>query len=371
MTGLYVHIPFCKSKCYYCDFNSFANCDEYIVPYFSALIQEAAFRAKHHNSLVFDTLYFGGGTPSYVKADLLAKTIETFCEVFILAKDTEITVECNPGTINSEGFKILKAAGVNRLSMGLQSADDKALKTLGRIHTLDEFNSCFFFARECGFDNISLDLMYGLPGMTMKDWEYSLEKAIKFDPEHISTYALKIEEGTPFSKMNLDLPDDDLCADMYERSVKILEASHYQRYEISNFAKSGYESKHNLKYWRCDDFLGLGAGAYSCLDGKRFSNHCNLKDYIASVQKSEIAIRDTIELSDFDKMSEFVFLGLRCVKGISLMEFETRFKKNITEVFGDSIKKYCDLGFMIQTGDQLKLSDKGFFVSNTIFADFV
>ncbi|MBR5155786.1 MAG: oxygen-independent coproporphyrinogen III oxidase [Clostridia bacterium] len=371
MTGLYVHIPFCKSKCHYCDFNSFANCDEHIPPYFSALLKEAEAFAKRENEMVFDTLYFGGGTPSYVKADLLAKTIERFRLIFDLAKNTEVTVECNPGTIDFTGFKTLKDIGVSRLSMGLQSADDKMLKRLGRIHTFEEFKKCFFSARDAGFDNISLDLMYGLPDMTMNDWEYSLEKAMGFDPEHISTYALKIEEGTPFSNMSLNLPDDDLFADMYEKSVEILENSGYNRYEISNFAKPGCESRHNLKYWHCDDFLGIGAGAYSCLKGKRFSNYSALADYISSVSKSGFAISETTEISDFEKMSEFVFLGLRCTKGISLSEFEIRFGKSINEVFGPQIKKYYNLGFMVHKNNHLRLSDKGFFVSNIILADFV
>ncbi len=371
MTGLYVHIPFCKSKCNYCDFNSFASCDEHIVPYFSALAREAQAWAECEKELFFDTLYFGGGTPSYVNTGLLTKTIEVLYSLFNFAQNTEITVECNPGTIDCSGLKTLKSVGVNRLSIGFQSADDKMLKALGRIHTVTDFEKCFDAARKAGFDNISLDLMYGLPNMTMGDWEYSLKEAVNFNPEHISTYALKIEEGTPFSKMNIDLPDDDLFADMYERSVELLAAAGYKRYEISNFSKPGRESRHNLKYWRLVDYLGLGAGAYSCLNGKRFSNLCGLSDYMAAALKTGRAVCESENSSDFDQMSEFVFLGLRCTDGISVSEFGNRFKKSITDVFGNSIKKYCDLGFMMKEGDRLRLSDKGFFVSNIILADFV
>ncbi len=371
MTGLYVHIPFCKSKCRYCDFNSFANCDGHIAPYFSALMCEAQAWAKREKNRKFDTLYFGGGTPSYVNPKLLGETASALLSAFDFAEDTEVTVECNPATIDFEGFVMLKKSGVNRLSIGLQSADNDALKTLGRIHTVQDFEKCFDSARKAGFENISLDLMYGLPNMTMAKWEYSLKKAIEFEPEHISTYALKIEKGTPFYKAKLDLPDDDLCADMYERSVEILENSGFDRYEISNFAKQGCESRHNLKYWHRVDYLGLGAGAYSCMGDKRFSNHCGLNEYMSAVANGGLAVCDSEEVSDAAQMSEFVFLGLRCAEGISLLEFKEKFNCDITDVFGEEIKKYCDWGFMVQSGDRLRFSDKGFFVSNTILADFV
>ena len=371
MTGLYVHIPFCKSKCGYCDFNSFANFDEHIAPYFSALISEAQTWTNRECGRKFDTLYFGGGTPSYINPKLLGETVVRLLTIFDFAKDTDVTVECNPGTIDFEGFKILKDSGVNRLSIGLQSANNDVLKKLGRIHTIEDFERCFDAARRVGFVNISLDLMYGLPDMTMEDWEYSLNRAIAFNPEHISTYALKIEEGTPFSKMELNLPDDDLCADMYEKSVEILEEQGFKRYEISNFAKYGYESRHNTKYWRLTDYLGIGAGAYSCLDGKRFSNYCGLAEYIEAVEKTKTAVCETEYISLSAQMSEFVFLGLRCTEGISVLEFKEKFGENITEVFAVPIKKYCDLGFMEVENGRLRFTNKGFFVSNTILADFV
>ncbi len=368
MTGLYVHIPFCKSKCRYCDFNSFANLDGHIAPYFSALVNEAQAWSKAESSRTFDTLYFGGGTPSFINPELLGKTLSTILTLFNFADNTEVTIECNPATIDFEGFKILKQSGANRLSIGLQSAHNSTLKALGRIHTIEDFENCFNAARKAGFDNISLDLMYGLPDMDMSNWEYSLKKAIEFKPEHISTYALKIEEGTPFSNMNLNLPDDDICADMYEKSVEILENNGFKRYEISNFAKDSYESRHNLKYWRRCDYLGLGAGAYSCLNNKRFSNYCNLNDYISA---NGIAICESEEISFAEQMSEFVFLGLRCTDGISIPEFYKNFNCNINDVFGPPIKKYCDWGFMVQDNERLRFADKGFFVSNIILSDFV
>ncbi len=368
MTGLYVHIPFCKTKCRYCDFNSFAGCEEHIAPYFSALNAEAAAWASREGGRKFDTLYFGGGTPSYVSSELLCRTAENLLEIFDFSDNTEVTVECNPGTIALDGFKQLKKSGANRLSIGLQSANNETLKALGRIHTFEDFEGCFDAARRTGFDNISLDLMYGLPDMTMADWEYSLQMAVEFKPEHISTYALKIEEGTPFSKMALNLPDDDFCADMYQRSVELLAEYGYNRYEISNFARTGFESRHNLKYWRLIDYLGLGAGAYSCLNNKRFFNYCDLSDYISA---NGIAICESEEIPCNEQMSEFIFLGLRCTEGISFLEFKQRFNIDIMAIFGENIKKYCDWGFMSQENNRLRFTDKGFFVSNSILADFV
>ena len=368
MTGLYVHIPFCKSKCRYCDFNSFANCNEHIAPYFSALICEAQAWSARLNGRKFDTLYFGGGTPSYIDPVLLGRSIDILLQTFDFAADTEVTVECNPATIDFEGFRILKKSGANRLSIGLQSADNGVLKTLGRIHTFENFERCFNDARRAEFGNISLDLMYGLPDMTMADWVNSLESAVGFSPEHISTYALKVEDGTPFAKMNLNLPDDDLCADMYERSVKVLRHYGFERYEISSFARSGYESRHNLKYWQRIDYLGLGAGAYSCIDNVRFSNYTSLDDYISA---SGIAVCESTQIEPNEQMSEFVFLGMRCANGISLSEFKEKFGKEIFLVYAQQIKKYTDWGFIIIEDGRLRFTDKGFFVSNTILSDFV
>ena len=370
-SGLYIHIPFCKSKCLYCDFNSFAGKDECMAPYFSALSYEIEAWAKKLSGRQFDTIYFGGGTPSYAGADFLCGAIDKLKKSFDVDKNAEITVECNPGTIGFDGFKALRQGGTNRLSIGLQSTDNEMLKRLGRIHTAEDFEDCFDAARRAGFENISLDLMYGLPDMTMEDWEKTLEKALLFDAEHISVYALKIEEGTPFSKTKLALPNDDLTADMYERAVSVFRSAGYKRYEISNFAKKGRESRHNQKYWELDDFLGIGAGAYSCIEGVRFSNEADILTYIGKISQSGFAMCEETPISLDEQMSEFVFLGLRCQDGISLTEFKERFGVSLTDVFAEPIKKYTDWGFLVSDGKRLRFSDKGFFVSNTILSDFV
>ncbi len=369
--GLYIHIPFCKSKCLYCDFNSFAKRERDIEPYFSVLKKEISAWAKDLGERPVDTIYFGGGTPSYAGTEKLCDIIRAVKEKFVVLDDAEITVECNPGTIDIDGFNTLKKNGVNRLSIGLQSTCDDMLKKMGRIHNVSQFEKCFLDARQAGFENISLDLMYGLPDMTIRDWEKTLDKAIAFDAEHISAYALKIEDGTPFSKIKLNLPDEDLCADMYELLVEKLRKAGYQRYEISNFAKKSFAARHNQKYWEYADFLGLGAGAYSFVDGVRFSNCTDILDYVKRVECDGKAVKSWEKISKNEQMSEFVFLGLRCEKGISLKDFEERFGIKLLEKFGKPIKKYIDLGFLALEDGYLSFYDKGFFVSNIILSDFV
>ncbi|MBQ7960055.1 MAG: oxygen-independent coproporphyrinogen III oxidase [Clostridia bacterium] len=368
--GLYIHIPFCKAKCGYCDFNSYAGKESYIESYFSALLRELEIMSEKYHAKV-DTIYFGGGTPTFVDTWYLCNVLGKVKELFEQCSNCEISVECNPGTIGYEGLKKLRDAGFNRISIGLQSADNGCLKELGRIHSFEDFSLCFENARRAGFENISLDLMYGLPNQGMEEWKSTIEKAVEFGTEHISCYSLKIEEGTPFAKKELILPDEDTVADMYEWAVDYLGERGYDRYEISNFSKHGKESLHNLKYWLCNDFLGLGAGAFSCVEDVRFSNAATLEKYIEDIEKYGDARETEEKLSEFDKMSEFVFLGLRLKEGISEKEFEKRFNLNIDEIFGKQLEKYTNMGFFIREGGKIRFSDKGFFVSNTILSDFV
>lgn len=368
-SGLYVHIPFCKSKCRYCDFNSYAKMEEYMAPYFYALLKEA--KVYRDLGIKLDTVYFGGGTPTYVDLKLLSACVDGIFEVFDILPDAEVTMECNPGTVDLDGLKILRGLGINRLSIGLQSTDNKVLEALGRIHTFEDFQRCFSNARDAGFDNLSIDLMYGLPDVSVSAWQNTLSRAAAFDPEHISCYALKVEDGTPFAKMDLNLPDEDICADMYEIAVEELSKRGCKRYEISNFAKVGFESRHNLKYWRCQDFLGLGAGAYSCLGNRRFSNECSLDGYIQKINDLGKAEVWSSVQTKAEQMSEFMFLGLRCDSGVSDNEFKKRFEISFFDVFAQPVKKYTEWGFLVRDGDRLRFSDKGFFVSNTILADFV
>ena len=368
-TGIYVHIPFCKSKCGYCDFNSYAGLESMIAPYFSALSEEIR-NCGEKCEICADTVYIGGGTPTCVDTDYLCGLMKNIFSSYKICDGSEITSECNPKTADEEKLRMMRRSGINRLSIGLQSTDDAMLRTLGRIHTFSDFLDCFRSARRAGFENISLDLMYGLPNQTISGWRETLLRAAELGAEHISCYALKLEDGTPLAAANPPVPDDDTVADMYDMCCEILARFGYERYEISNFAKIGAQSRHNLKYWRCDDFLGLGAGAFSCMNGARFSNEPCVSEYIKLIQNRGSAVRERSELTPFDLMSEFVFLGLRCADGISRREFSRRFGRDLSEVFGQQIKKYETGGFLISEGDRLRFSDKAFFVSNTILADF-
>ena len=368
--GIYIHIPFCVHKCNYCDFNSYAGMEDTIEAYFGALIREIRTFSRTR-WLSADTVYLGGGTPSCVDTKYIAAVLDEIFSDFNIMKESEISMECNPGTVTGRELSALRGAGINRLSIGLQSTDDKMLAALGRIHSLRDFEDCFSAARGAGFDNISADLMYGLPNQTAEHWHKTLERAAAFGTEHLSCYSLKIEEGTPFYSMGVTVPDDDTVADMYAECVEFLGKCGYARYEISNFAKSGFESRHNLKYWRCDDFIGFGAGAYSCMNGSRFSNIRNVDGYIRSVNSKGNAVENTSALEKSDRMSEFVFLGLRCEKGIDVREFARRFGCDIFDVYREPLEKYIRLGFIERDDPTLRLSHDAFFVSNTILADFV
>lgn len=367
--GIYIHIPFCKSKCYYCDFNSFSGIEHLQKDYCSALKREIKNYCLEKD--VVDTVYFGGGTPTYLPADFLADVLNTIKENYILSENCEITTECNPATIDEKGFIILKKAGFNRLSIGLQSCDDKTLKTLGRIHSFKNFEDCFTHARTAGIENISLDLMYGLPDQTTKMWLDTLKKAVSFLPEHISCYSLKIEDSTPFSRMNLNIPDDDTVREMYDIATDFLESHAYSRYEISNFAKNNFESRHNCKYWKCENFVGFGAGAYSCVNNLRYSNTQNVEKYIESINKIGSAVDEKILLTSKDMMSEFCFLGLRMANGISADEFKLRFGRKIADVFGDELNKNIKRKTIIQKNGRYYIPPEWIFVSNEILSDFV
>ncbi len=366
--GIYLHIPFCKQKCLYCDFNSYAGKESLMDTYCQALKKEISAYATEE---MVDTVYFGGGTPTVLGAERLIKLLRMVRKNVNLTEDCEITVECNPGTIDKEGLLKLYQAGFNRLSIGLQSTEDEMLKSLGRIHTFQDFRNCFRDAREIGFTNLSLDLMYGLPGQSLQEWQNTLQEAISFCPEHLSCYGLKVEEGTPFASMKLSLPDDDAVREMYDTCVDTLQKAGYGRYEISNFAKPGYESRHNLKYWHCDDFIGLGAGAYSCVDGVRYYNISGIPEYCQAIAERKSAVKEEISLSEQELMSEFCFLGLRTAEGIGVEEFKNRFWKELTDVFGKELSLNLDRGTMWFENGRYRIAPDFFFVSNTILADFV
>lgn len=367
MNGLYIHIPFCIQKCRYCDFASYSGKMSTASAYVDAVCDEM----KKYKGECFDTVYFGGGTPTVLDVEMFEKLFWTISENFYLSDDCEITVEANPATVNTEKARALLDFGVNRVSLGAQSMVDTELETLGRIHTSEDTVNTYNIIRKSGIENISLDLMYALPGQTMESLSKSVDGVLKLNPEHISCYGLKIEEGTPFALMaergEIPYPDDDMSADMYDYITDRLEERGYERYEISNFAKKGYHSRHNCKYWNCTDYVGVGLGASSCYKGERYTNCADFEGYFNGFEKSE-----RIVLSTEDKMSEFVILGLRLIKdGVDTDKFYDLFGCDIHSVFGKYIHKHIRDGLLTYNGSKLLLTKKGCYLSNYVMSDFL
>ena len=368
--GLYIHIPFCRTKCLYCDFCSFVSRNEgEREEYVDALLREINERGT--KEYLVDTVYFGGGTPSLLSTKQIERILSAVKENFVLCEDAEITIECNPMTRLEDGkeyFSALRKIGVNRLSLGAQSAIDKELKLIGRRHSFENVKRTFFDARESGFDNISLDLMLGIPSQTLESLEYSVNELVKLDAEHISIYSLQLEEGTPLYKMRerYDLADDDVSADMYERVVCLMKNDGYEHYEISNFAKLGKESWHNSKYWRLDEYLGLGLAAHSDFDGKRFENTKDINKYLSGNW-----IETEIEIGAKEREFEFIMLGLRTGEGISKSEFFERFGIDFDEKYGKKVENLEKMGYFFQNDDRIVLNERGFEVSNVILAQIL
>ncbi len=372
--GIYVHIPFCRRKCRYCDFLSAPGDSKCIREYISALKKEiAAYKEKaaEYEAL---TVYFGGGTPSILEPDEFEEIVYALRENFDLHNVTEFTVEVNPGTVTPEKLAAFGKCGANRLSVGIQSARDEELKLLGRIHDYEEAVECIRMAREAGFSNISVDVISALPGQTVKDYEETLDRVLGLKPKHISSYSLIIEPGTPFFKdygengdKKEELPDEETDREMYALTARKLAAAGYYRYEISNYALPGYESRHNSSYWKGRDYFGLGLGASSFVDGVRYSNVRDMGEYVQDPGKH--IIEEVTD--DAGRMAEFMILGLRMTKGISKTEFKRRFGVDVYDIYGDAIKRFIELGAMAEDGDMLKLTEYGLDVSNTVFEEFI
>lgn len=359
--GLYVHIPFCKSKCYYCDFCSFSHAENEMDAYCEALVCELRAAAEMYGDRPVSTVYFGGGTPTTLPISLFSRITETIFDVFKVKNNAEVTTECNPGTVTTDYLSDLRKMGFNRLSMGAQSMNDRELKLLGRIHTAAQTVETFENARRAGFDNVSLDLMLGTPEQTTGSLEESLRALVALAPEHISAYGLKIEEGTPFfaQKDTLALPDEDTERELYMSTVSFLTEHGYARYEISNFARSGFESRHNLRYWRRQDYLGLGLAAHSCVGDRRFWNTTSLSDYLAG------KIKDGGEtVSAHDILCEKIMLAMRLDEGL-----DTRALGKEAEPYAERLLRFLPMGLVKKTGDCLSFTDEGMYVSNAILSE--
>lgn len=379
--GIYVHIPFCAKKCNYCDFYSLASGEDEKKSYIEALKREIKEVSKKVSAdYEVYTIYFGGGTPSIIKADYIKEILDVIRSHFKLYKDNfypEITIECNPKTVDTEKLSIYREGGINRISLGLQSTDNDELKLLGRIHTYEDFLESYEMVRKSGFKNVNIDLMSAIPNQKIKTYEKSLDEIIRLNPEHISSYSLIIEEGTPFFKKYSedaphfkDLPSEDEDREMYALTSEKLDKSGYERYEISNYAKKGFYSRHNTSYWDRVPYLGFGVGASSFFENERYKNRVNLKEYTKKAGKEDIR-EEIIKLSLNDAMSEFMFLGLRKTEGISKTKFMNNFTFCVEDIFGKTIKKYINNKLLIDNGEFLRLSDRGLDISNYVISDFL
>ncbi len=364
--GLYIHIPFCVKKCKYCDFISFDNRNDYKDAYISALINEMS----EYKGSSCDTVFIGGGTPTSLEDEDLEKLLRAVNDNFVLSGDCEFTAEANPGTVTENKLKLMQKNGVNRLSIGVQSFDDSLLKKIGRIHTGREADNTIDLARKCGFDNISIDLMFALPGQSFESFRETLCHAKAKKPEHISCYSLILEENTPLFKEyesgGLILPSEDTERNMYDYACDFLEKNGYMQYEISNFAASGRESRHNIKYWQCREYIGIGLAAHSYYNGMRYSNTSDLSAYLSG----KFHRGDEQILSVEDKVEEFMIMGLRMTNGVSKEEFKDRFGFDIYSLFGNKIERFAKGGFIGENDDRIFLTHKGVAVSNSVMCEF-
>ena len=371
---LYLHMPFCVRKCAYCDFLSFPTDQETQNLYTRRLREDIDAMGKKYGDIPVDTIFIGGGTPSVPDSALIVGIMEHVRKAFHVAEGAEISMEANPGTVTREKLTDYRWAGINRLSFGLQSANDRELKLLGRIHTWAEFLESFHLARECGFTNINLDLMSALPGQTRESWKDTLKRVTDLNPEHISAYSLIIEDGTPFGEKYGSeegrklLPDEDSEREMYHETKRFLRDCGYERYEISNYAKPGRACRHNIGYWTGLPYLGLGLGASSYMDGCRFAVNSDMKQYL---EEKPGMFTDVEKLTKKDMEEEFFYVGLRMTAGVSLPEFERRFGVSAKDVYPGLMETFVEEKAAVFQGDRFVLTDYGLDVSNYIMAQFL
>lgn len=388
-TALYIHIPFCVRKCAYCDFLSGPASAEEQEKYLTSLLEEIRLTGRllqkdWKEKIEVTSIFIGGGTPSLPDAIWIKKILDMVREQFALLPDAEITMEMNPGTVTAEKIAIYRKAGINRLSIGLQSTDNAELKQLGRIHTWETFLHTWDMVRAAGFQNVNIDLMSALPGQTVDSWKRTLEQVIALQPEHISAYSLIIEEGTPFYERYGEdvkeqseyppLPGEDADRQMYALTGRILAENGYHRYEISNYAKPGYACRHNLRYWQGGNYLGFGIGAASLWEQTRYSNTSDRERYeqILNQEKNLDALREDVEhLTVQAQMEEFMFLGLRCMNGIETKQFEEQFGQKIEKVYGEVLKRLQEERVLVWKDGRIALTEYGIDVSNAVLAEFL
>lgn len=377
--GIYIHIPFCKKKCYYCDFISYANKEEKVKEYIECLQREIVIESRKYSKEEYEitTIYIGGGTPSYIDALYIERIINTIKQNYKLHENPEVTIEINPGTVNEEKILMYEKIGINRVSIGLQTTNDKLLKQIGRIHTYEEFLNCYKLVNKSKINNINVDLMLALPNQTIEDLEESLQKVINLKPNHISLYSLILEENTKLEEMvnknEVKLPSEDIERKMYWKTKKILEENEYIHYEISNFAKKGFESKHNLNCWKQKKYLGFGVAAHSYINKERYCNTNNIEEYIKNVKSNNLINNRTIcEIQNKnDEEKEYMLLGLRKIDGIDIQEFKNKFVDNPIYIFHKELERLVKEELIEINLNQIKLTSKGLDFANLVWEEFV
>ncbi len=375
--SLYLHIPFCNTRCGYCDFyKTIKFTPETQTLYLQALLREAAiYRERYAITEPLKTVFFGGGTPSIYSGEQLADFMGELLALFTISQDAEVTLEANPGTLSSAKLERIFAAGINRLSLGVQSFDAVSLKTLGRKHTVDEIYQAVEMARAAGFTNFSIDLIFATPNQTLERWRYDLEQAVQLQPNHISAYNLTYHEGTPYYDLlqqgQLQKLDDDLEAEMYSLTLDFLEDCGYPQYEISNFAKNGAVANHNLAYWNYDNYLGLGASAHSFVNNRRWTNIADVDGYIERIARDGRAVTSEEALDKQAQMNEMIFLALRKREGLTIAAFTQRFGQSPDTVFALELARHLNLGLLEMNSEYIRLTPKGVFMADSVFVDFM
>lgn len=375
MLGLYIHIPFCVSKCRYCDFNSYKLDLDEKKKYLNALQKEMEFYKETIKGKKIDTIFIGGGTPSILNKNEIKILFQNIKNNFSITDNAEITMECNPGTLTLDKLKTMKECGVNRLSIGLQAVQNNHLEYIGRIHTYEEFEKNYYQAKEVGFENINIDLMYALPNHSKEDWMESLERIVKLNPTHISAYSLILEENTELFEMyereEFKLLDEDTDIEMYEYTINYLKSHGYNQYEISNYAKKGFECKHNILYWKCENYVGLGTSASGFLDKTRYNNLCELEEYENIIHTGKKPIDWKEKLSIKDEIEESIFLGLRMNEGIKFKDFYEKYDFNFEKEYKDEMVKLEEMELIKIENEGMKLTQKGREISNSVFVEFM
>ena len=370
--GIYIHIPFCASKCAYCNFYSLANSDRLMPSFHSAVLKHIEEYSPQLDGYLIDTVYFGGGTPNHYGANRLVGILNALKKHGHILLDSEVTAEINPGGISREELIRLRRAGFNRLSVGVQSADDKMLRGLGRTHSFTDAEETVKSARQAGFDNISVDIIYGLPSQDKDVWAETVARAAALKVEHVSCYGLKIEEGTQLYifKDSPFLPNDDAQYDMYLYAVEMLSRFGYRQYEISNFARRGYESKHNLKYWLGDEYIGFGPGAHSYIGRCRYSFYEDIEKYVERVNLGQVVVEYSEEMSDFENAGEYLMLRLRTTHGISEKEYYDIYRLKMDFVL-ELLRKYQENGWALYKDERWRFTPKGFMLSNILIGELL